>query len=448
MRKADEALRAALTRPAEKRTRALLLGLTAAALFLAMLCTRALPADAAAGGGRVLLCLFLTAAFAFPLAEGLRGDRKESAAQTLLLAAAAACGLLLRLVFLMRPSPDYENYLSGWLSQFAAMRFPEAMRGQVTEYNVLYQYLLFLAARLPVSPLAAVKAISVMGDFALAAGVMRLSGEKGKTAACAAALLLPCFALNGGQFAQCDSLYSAAAVWGLAFALDGRPKRSAACFALSLAFKLQAVFLFPVLPVLWAGKRLRLSDAPVFAGTLLAAALPALLAGKTPGAIVACYAGQTGLYTGLTYNAPTFFGLLNTAGLDVYAYGRFGILLAAGACLFLTARGMRGAERADGTALARLAACTALAAVFFLPRMHERYFYLAEALLLALSARDRRYAPALLAAETACLSRLWDLGIGLRAASLLMLAALAWTALLPPRGTGGAEEAEEEGGGV
>ena len=94
------------------------------------------------------------------------------------------------------------------------------------------------------------------------------------------ALLLPTVALNGGMFAQCDSLYAACALWGLALALERKPAGAAACFALSLAFTLQAVFLLPMVAVLWADRKLRLSDALVFLAALAATALPALLGGK------------------------------------------------------------------------------------------------------------------------------------------------------------------------
>ena len=121
-------------------------------------------------------------------------------------------------------------------------------------------------------------------------------------------------------------------------ALEDRPAAGAACFALSLAFKLQAVFLLPIVAVLWSAGKLRLADALTFLLTLLAAALPALLGGKSLAQIVSIYVGQTGLYKNLTYNAPGFFGLMNTNGLDVYAYGNFGIALALGAvCALLAA---------------------------------------------------------------------------------------------------------------
>jgi len=224
------------------------------------------------------------------------------------------------------------------------------------------------------------------------------------------------------MFAQCDSLYAACALWGLALAMGGRPVRGAACFALALSFKLQAVFILPMAAVLWGARRFRLRDAFVFAGTLLAVMTPALLGGKGLLDIVRIYTAQTGLYTGLNYNAANFFGLMNTNGLDVYAYGNFGMALAFGVCAALVYAGLREGEEIGDTQCVRLALLMVLLIVFFLPRMHERYFYMAIPLAAAYAARQGgRAVFAAAALELAMLSTLWELAVALPAAALLNL---------------------------
>ena len=78
--------------------------------------------------------------------------------------------------------------------------------------------------------------------------------------------------------------------------------------------------------MLWADGKLRLRDIGAFALTLLVCALPALLGGKSLEAIVSYYTGQTGLYTGLTYNAPNlylFFPMLEFASSQEYTWMRY-----------------------------------------------------------------------------------------------------------------------------
>jgi len=154
--------------------------------------------------------------------------------------------------------------------------------------------------------------------------------------------------------------------------------------------------------------------------------LPALLGGKGLMDIIRIYTAQTGLYTGLTYNAASFFGLINTAGLDVYAYGNFGMALAFGACALTVLAGMAMGEDTKRGDYVRLALCMVLLIVFFLPRMHERYFYMALPLAAAWACGRKGVSVAALALmETAMLSTLWETAIALPAASLMMLAAAA-----------------------
>lgn len=474
----DERLRRALTQSVPLAA-CIAAALATLVVFAALLATRTLGELSGADGlTRMATVAMLCTPLALMLLFAVRTVHAARESGLTLLAACAVCALamLMRLSFIDHVSSDYEIYLSDWLAKFGALSFSGSMRAGVGEYNVLYQYILFLVSRLSVPSLYAVKAISLLGDALLAGALARLCAEKpadeaaacdsvcpsapgaqkdasgarpnasGLTALCAA-LLLPSIALNAGMFAQCDSLYAACALWGLALALDGKGGRSAAMFALSLAFKLQAAFLLPIVAVLYAQRRLRLGDALVFIGTLLLTALPAMLGGKPLSAIIGIYTAQTGLYTGLTYNAPTLFGLMNTAGLDVYAYGNFGMALALGACAALVAYGVRdaGHAAAPDTASAgagvpavackapvdvvRLALVMTLLVVFLLPRMHERYFYLPVALSLAASVRDRRLVPCAALLELAMLATLWDMGLPLFACSAMVLAAIAWALL-------------------
>lgn len=418
----DERLRGLLARPCGKAARIVCAALTLLG-FAGVAATRTLalghPAATAAA-----LCVPLAVMLVF--AMRLVKEQEQGVPGALLLGALCAAALLARVSFLDRSSGDYDIYLADWLQKLAAGSFAEGMRQNIGEYNVLYQYILFIITRLSVPSLYAVKAVSFIGDAFLAGAAAALAQKNGKKsmAAFGLALLLPTIVLNGGMFAQCDSLYAACALWGLALALEGKPARAAACFALSLAFKLQAVFILPIVVVLWADKKLRLSDALVFLGTLVLTALPALLGGKSLGALLSIYTAQTGLYTGLTYNAPSLFALMNTTGLDVYAYGNFGMALAFGACALLTAHGVKCAGKMTREAYLHLALLLPLTVVFFLPRMHERYFYLADILGVTLAAYDKKAAPVSALIALASFGCYWETLLSLPMCALLMFAAL------------------------
>lgn len=402
--------------------------LTLAAFFALMMTRTFAQLDGAGTAQRCAAVLMLCLPLAVMLGFALRIVRQNGDGTLCALGACALCALamLARVSFMERSSGDYDIYLADWLAKLSAGSFSEGMKANIGEYNVLYQYILFVITRLPVPALYAVKAVSFIGDAFLAGAAAKLAGREGRGSLTAfgAVLLLPTIVLNGGMFAQCDSLYAACALWGLALSLDKKPARAAACFALSLAFKLQAAFILPMVIVLWAHRRFTLRDALIFLLTLLAVALPALLGGKSLGDILSIYTSQAGLYTGLNYNAAGFFGLMETTGLDVYAYGNFGMALAFGVCALLVIAGVRRGEGMTDGEYLRLALAMVLLIVFLLPRMHERYFYMAVALGAALAAR--RGGRAVIAAaliELAVLSTCWALCIPLGAASLMMLAA-------------------------
>lgn len=423
----DERLREGLIKPTGRAGKGISAVLTVLAFILLMMTrTLNLIADAQMSV-RVATAVCLALPLAVMLVFALRSEK--SLLGTWGLCALCAAAMLARVSFIERSAGDYEYYLADWLQKLSAGSFADGMRQNIGEYNVLYQYILFIITRLPVPPLYAVKAVSFIGDAFLAGAAASLAEKDGKPsmAAFGAMLLLPTVVLNGGMFAQCDSLYAACALWGLALALREKPARAAVCFALSLAFKLQAVFMLPMVIVLWADKKLRLSDVLVFVLTLALTALPALLGGKSLHALLSIYTAQTGLYTGLNYGAANFFALFNTSGLDVYAYGNFGMGLAFGVCALLAVSGIRHAGKMNRRMYLRYALLFPLMIVFCLPRMHERYFYLADAMAIVAAAEDRRMTPAAGLIALASLGSYWETALPLSACAWMMFAAGIWT---------------------
>ena len=116
-------------------------------------------------------------------------------------------------------------------------------------------------------------------------------------------------------------------------------------------------------------------------------------------------------------------GLLQLlSGLGFFSWALGGLIL--GAALALLCVCVPRALGMDEGAYLRLALLLVLAVVFLLPRMHERYFFMADILAVALAAKDGRYTPAAGLIALASLSRYLDMGLPLFAASAMMLAAL------------------------
>lgn len=64
-----------------------------------------------------------------------------------------------------------------------------------------------------------------------------------------ACVLAPTMLMNGGCWAQCDAMFAALTLWGLALLLGVHPVWGCMLWGLAAATKLQAAFLFPLLLV-------------------------------------------------------------------------------------------------------------------------------------------------------------------------------------------------------
>ena len=294
-------------------------------------------------------------------------------------------------------SPDCQDYLIPWAKTMSTMTFKEVMLGQVGDYTVLYQYFVFLLSRLPLDLVALYKLLSIGFEALLAYSAASLAciARKEETSSRAfsivflAVLALPTVFLNGAYWSQCDAVFTSLALLGVLMILRDRPHAGCAFLALSLCLKLQAVFILPVCALLLFHKKLAIRHALTAAGTVLLVSLPALLAGKGIKGVLGVYLYQMGEYKQLVLDAPTLYQFLPET-----ASSKLGILLAGSAmCVIL----LLGALRKKPTAQLFIDVCFALciAIPFFLPHMHERYFFLADILALIYAAVHPRrlYAP-------------------------------------------------------
>ena len=84
--------------------------------------------------------------------------------------------LALRWVFVDVQSGDYRAFLSGWFQHLASSGFA-GLADEFSNYNTPYLVLLWLATKLPVSQIVAIKSISVVFDLVLAFFAYRIVRE-------------------------------------------------------------------------------------------------------------------------------------------------------------------------------------------------------------------------------------------------------------------------------
>ena len=285
---------------------------------------------------------------------------------------------------------DYINFLSRWVEFFRQNGNFLALRYSIGNYNIPYLYFLALYSVLPFDDLYLIKLLSTLSDILLAWGVMLLCGRFTKSrprllAAFYVTLFLPTVFLNSAVWGQCDSLYVAPLLLGIWCALEDRPWLSVVLAAVSFGFKLQAVFILPVYAVFLMTGRISWKHLLAFPGTYLLLVLPAVCFGRPFWETITLYWNQTGsIGNGLNYNSPSIYSVFYQF-TNEKAAATAGIVLAFFYMLNLLAVAFRNRDRLNDKAILALSLLFAIGIPFFLPHMHERYFYGADILSLILA---------------------------------------------------------------
>jgi Gpi18-like mannosyltransferase len=391
------------------------------------------------------------------------GLRRLATPQTAVLAVLVVAALVLRWSLFDVVSGDYRSFLSSWYAHLASSGGFAGLADEFSNYNTPYLALLAALTYLPVDPLVGIKAISVLFDLVLAffayriVRVVRPDSAWLPTILTGIVLFLPTVVMNGGAWAQCDSIYGSMILASLYFLITRRPWVATVFFGIAFAFKLQVIFFLPVLVLVLILNRGRLRTLLAAPAAFLAMLVPALIAGRSLLSQLAVYpaqitggsgtdrhglgdparaaarggtdgvgggppgggsggggsggggfgAGGSGgggfapaagtdqvgggsVGTGhlFTYNAPTPYAWLPSDAGEVWKYA--GLALAAVVALAFGIWLLRRRRPLAAGEVLLVAAASTMVVPWLLPEMHERYFYLAEVLLVLAIAVDKR----------------------------------------------------------
>ena len=331
--------------------------------------------------------LVFAAAFLLLSKENLLHSTRNTVVCTALLMAA----LLFRLNFFDHQTYDYRDFLQPWIQFFRENGGFYALRYSIGNYNVPYLYFLALFSYFdPSDWLHLIKLLSVAFDVLCAYAVMKLvslytSSETKLLIAFFGILFLPTVVLNGSVWGQCDVIYAAFGIYGLYLALSDRPISAMICFAASFAVKLQAVFLLPIIAVLWYKKHIKLWHSFIFPAAYVAIVLPAVLMGRPFWDTVTLYMNQTGsIGSGLNYNSSSMFAYFpNESAMNIELWSKVGVLLAFAFMIVVLVWLFAKRKTLTNEIVLGAALLLCLGIPFILPHMHDRYFFVADVLSLA-----------------------------------------------------------------
>lgn len=310
-----------------------------------------------------------------------------------------------RLAMLQSTNLDLLDHFLPWLERIRTQGLWEAITTPFSRYDYppFYSYILGLAdALFPAGTdgKIVIKSVSILFDY-IAAGLMfliaRMRWPQGKLPllAYSAVLFAPTVLLNSAWWGQSDIVYSSFLLACMAALLAQRPLLAVLAFSAACAIKLQAVWLGPFILLLALRGEIRWWSFVLIPLTYIVIAVPALAAGRSLVEVLTIYLTQASTQTAFAYQAPNLLMLLDYVAKAHLAWlSKLLLLIAIAASLWFAWRGrLAGPRKLDAETLLVAAVVSVILVPNLLPHMHQRYFFSADILSIALAVWIPRYWP-------------------------------------------------------
>jgi len=306
--------------------------------------------------------------------------------EQVILVGGALLALAVRMFFINFQSQDYVLFLSPWYQYIQVNGAFHAFHSWFSNYSPLYLHLLSITTSLPLNSLYVIKAWSTLFDFVGASFTYKILARAHPRSLIPALgavsmLLVPTVVLNSAAWGQCDMVVASFLLAAIYYQMERRFHLSFILLGVALAIKPQAFFILPVFFLGWLRKQYSWRYFIYLPLIYVLTCVPSLLAGRhIKDLLMIYYANAVGHY--LAAGIPNFYNWFPSAMDHFEFWNRLGLLLAMGvigaACLTVYLR-FRDRDLPDELTI-RLALFCALAAPFFLPQMHDRYYFLADVL--------------------------------------------------------------------
>lgn len=292
-------------------------------------------------------------------------------------------GILARYFLIPMTSGDQTGFLEPWYDTIKHNGGFAAVGMDIGDYMPTYYYIIALATYLPLEPMTALKLFSCIADFFLAFTVMKIVGkvtesrEKGLLAF-AVTFMLPTVLLDSAGWAQCDAIFTLFLALCIYALICNKDCLAVASFTVSFVFKIQAIFLVPMLLVMLLKGKIRIRSLLAFPIVYLVSIVPALIAGGDFFRILTVYFRQPMQYSSLNMTLPNIWTVVADVKLpksDLLSSA--GVMLAGAAVLSVIYYMFTKNYEFTPEVIIAGSALFALFVPYVLPHMHERYYYFA-----------------------------------------------------------------------
>lgn len=322
-------------------------------------------------------------------------------ADILYLAAMTVIGLSIRGILRVVTTVDWEMYWDPWISDLKEMGFSYLATDRY-DYAPSFVYILWVISKLPINPMTGYKAVHITLDFVAAAVmgrlVMETTGSKIKSF-CSYGLMLivPTIWADSALWAQCDIIFMLFILLCFYYLFREMPGRAMFFYGLAFAFKLQSLFIFPFLVILWVNRKIKIQHFLWIPGLYFLSIIPAWIAGRPLLELINIYMAQGAQDVwSLSIKWANIYQIIgNQYFLLEYAEAGTWLILGILMCVMFAMAQKR--YRITKEFIVQMALFFAILTPYFLPHMHERYGCLADilAILYAMMNWKRFYIPVL-----------------------------------------------------
>lgn len=293
---------------------------------------------------------------------------------------------------------DYQNSLLTWYLQLKDGNGLSALADYKGDYNLPYATILYFLTLIPVRPIVSIKMVSILFEYLEAALLMKMAMETVESeqryfyGALAYGLVLcnPLAVINSGYLAQSEGMWASLALLSFWYIWKDKPVKGMWMLGFALAIKLQAVFILPLILILYFYKKkfsiLHLLWIPAAIQVLC---IPAIIGGCSFDIAYKLYDHMLGKYPFMYYYYPNVWTFFQEA--PYYQFGKAAIVITFASLLIFAILFVKSGKKHTMQDCLEYIVWTSMTCVMLLPCMHERYNYIAEVVLPLCAIKKPKY---------------------------------------------------------